>query len=338
MTLHKVRDAIRATERKMEDEQRCVEALEAEMLPTQLGRPMENIVDDWRASKQRIFDIKKQLGELRQKEHDIQEREEKKLTQNAEGTIEQQIREVEADFGRMMLAADATAAGRFAGLASAYNVVITGVPGMPTVIAPGAFAAAVRDHSRVRLLRDHQQGQVVGTVARLEERPQGLWVEATLARTPLGEEVAELVRSKALRELSVGYTAKVATTEKRAGVGMVRVIREADLIDISVCTWGANPGARIAEAASRDLAGMEVAGFDWRADVAQAERELRLLSGEPEGRRAVARSRAPFSLVLGRELTGEEVRQRESAERLRQDNERFFGEPWIRAARNARPR
>jgi HK97 family phage prohead protease len=171
----------------------------------------------------------------------------------------------------------AQVAGTFAGIASAYGVVADNGSGRPpVVILRGAFAEAVRDYRRVRLLRDHDPRRVVGTVTALRDTDEGLWLEGAFARTPLGEETAELVRSQGLRELSVGFNIRRWTMGNRDGQS-VRVVSDAELIEVSVVVWAANPGAVIREAASRNPGGGHSSVL---AEIEDFEREAaRLLGG-----------------------------------------------------------
>jgi len=206
--------------------------------------------------------------------------------------------------------------GTFRGLASAYNVVgDNGVTG-PFVILPGAFASAVRDSSHVRLLREHDRNRVVGTITKLEEDDKGLWVEAKFADTPEGKEVAELVRSGALPELSVNFTPKKVTNETRNG-RKVRVIHEAsDLVDVSVVAWGANPKARVAEAASRQSRGERMNSNHVRSALAEIERQYAEIVGTIPERKVQAPT---VDFFCGRPLTLAEQSQREESAR----SERF---------------
>jgi HK97 family phage prohead protease len=175
----------------------------------------------------------------------------------------------------------AQVAGTFAGIASAYGVVADNGSGRPpVVILRGAFAEAVRDYSRVRLLRDHDTRRVVGTITALRDTDEGLWLEGAFARTPLGEETAELVRSQGLRELSVGFNIRRWTMGTRDGHS-VRIVSDAELIEVSVVVWAANPGALIRYAAGRNFGGGHSSVL---AEVEDFEREAaRLLGGVVPG-------------------------------------------------------
>jgi len=71
------------------------------------------------------------------------------------------------------------------------------------VISPGAFVGL--GDRRVRMLRDHDPTKVIGTWESVSQDEKGLRVEGVFARTPLGEETMELVSTRALEGLSIGY-------------------------------------------------------------------------------------------------------------------------------------
>lgn len=66
---------------------------------------------------------------------------------------------------------------------------------------------------------------------------------ATAAANPMAEQIWQLVRSKMLRAVSVGFIPGKMTTEYRPGFGDVVVLRENKLREISVVTLPANPDA-----------------------------------------------------------------------------------------------
>jgi HK97 family phage prohead protease len=162
--------------------------------------------------------------------------------------------------------------GTFLGLASAYDTLILSPVNGPLIIAPGAFANATKDWSRVRLLREHDRDRILGSIVRLWEDEKGLWVEGRFANTPEGQEVAELARSGAMPEMSVAFDILKFSMGTHEGK-RVKVVEAADLYDVSLCAWGLNPGARLKEAASRTT--------DWRRELELIEADYARLTGSP---------------------------------------------------------
>jgi HK97 family phage prohead protease len=131
--------------------------------------------------------------------------------------------------------ADPPAAGvaaRIKGIASAYDVLIDTVP-TRTRIKPGAFALSLSDPAqrrRLRLLYQHDTTQVLGRITYVEEKPEGLHFSAEVADTALGRDVAALVKSGALREVSIGFDSEEHEfVEHRRGASRetVREVRRA---------------------------------------------------------------------------------------------------------------
>ena len=195
-------------------------------------------------------------------------------------------------------------------LASAYDVLITQTNSMPTIFTGRPFADACKDFSRVRLLFQHDPDVPIGIIDALWETDAGLWAKVRFSRTTKGEEIAQLCRDGALCEASIGFTAKASKTTKKEGTGLVRVVTKAELADVSVVTWGANPEAKIVEAAGK-VGAMEYAS--WRTDLHEAEALMSKLDGKST-RKTHHKSAAHFDWIRGRELTHEEhAAQQESA-------------------------
>ena len=99
------------------------------------------------------------------------------------------------------------------------------------MVRAGAFADAVP----VPLLWQHRGG-AVGEILAIGEDARGLWIEADVTDPA----VARLVRSGALRGLSVGYR---ATTARQ---GAWREILAARLVEVSLVAIPMQPAARVA--------------------------------------------------------------------------------------------
>jgi HK97 family phage prohead protease len=198
--------------------------------------------------------------------------------------------------------------GTFRGLASAYNVVVdNGVTG-PVVILPGAFASAVNDFSRVRVLREHDANRIVGKVTKLEDTEEGLIVEGEFVNTPEAQEVRELARSGAMPEMSIGFEVVRFTNGTRDGK-RVRLISEGFLRDVSFVAFAANPRARLREAASLKVRGESMS---WREQLQEVEDDYAELTGVTPR----PATRAPAQECLsGRVFTLAQSVDRESAAR-----------------------
>lgn len=131
--------------------------------------------------------------------------------------------------------------GTFSGYASVFGRVDLG----RDVVERGAFADSIirRGPAGVRMLFQHDPGQPIGSWQEIREDARGLFVVGKLTTgVARAREVLELMRSRAIDGLSVGFRTIHSTKDARTGI---RHIRKADLWEISVVTFPINPEARI---------------------------------------------------------------------------------------------
>ena len=116
------------------------------------------------------------------------------------------------------------------------------------IVAPGAFAKSLAEHdikgSVPLLLWMHDPAQVAGRWHELREDARGLYVRGELADTTLGREVRTLLKMGAVRGLSIGYRVTDIDYD-RAGH---RVIKQAELVEVSVVSLPMNPAAQVTSA------------------------------------------------------------------------------------------
>lgn len=111
------------------------------------------------------------------------------------------------------------------------------------IILPGAFAKSISERGpqsakpRILFLRDHDSSKVIGRIDLLREDTKGLYYEATLASTPLGDETLELAKMGALTEHSIGYQTVKSKFDQKAGANLLEEIK---LWEGSLVPWGAN--------------------------------------------------------------------------------------------------
>lgn len=115
------------------------------------------------------------------------------------------------------------------------------------VVAPGAYATSLaargRTGGRIRMLWQHDPGEVIGIWEEVHEDSRGLWVQGRLLTgIGRGREAAELLREGAIDGLSIGYRT-VRSTRDEAGR---RVLKELDLWEVSLVTFPMLPEARVA--------------------------------------------------------------------------------------------
>ncbi len=130
--------------------------------------------------------------------------------------------------------------GVFSGYASVFDV----VDSQRDVIKKGAFSNSIHDRiDGVKLLWQHQVDQPIGCFTKIIEDSYGLFVEGKLLLdVQRGKEAYSLLKSGALKGLSIGYAVVDAHIDDE---GLIRIITEVDLFEVSLVTFPANEGANV---------------------------------------------------------------------------------------------
>jgi HK97 family phage prohead protease len=157
----------------------------------------------------------------------------------------------------------------FTGYAAVFNSDSVPLPFIER-IAPGAFKRSLQSRNEVKMLWNHDSGEplasVRGGTLKLVEDERGLKVEATLANTSRGRDVAELIRSKTVDSMSFGFS-----VIKDSWSGEVRTLQAVRLFEVSVVSSAAYPATE-GTVAVRSTTGIDA---DQLADAL-----MRLESGE----------------------------------------------------------
>lgn len=140
----------------------------------------------------------------------------------------------------------ADAGGSISGYGSVFNVEDDG----GDIVSPGAFGGSLASGRVVKMLREHNPNNVIGVWDDIAEDETGLRVSGRIAtKTQLGAETYELIKMGGLNGLSIGYR----VTNADRGQSGVRVIKSAELWEVSVVTFPMNTAARIDAVKSDDL-------------------------------------------------------------------------------------
>ncbi len=128
------------------------------------------------------------------------------------------------------------------------------------VIQSGAFTKSINRTGAkgVKLLYQHKTDMPIGVFESIEEDQKGLKVKGRLAMgTQAGRETYELMKMGALDGLSIGFktSAKGASYDPKT---KRRMIKEVELMEISVVTFPMNPRAKI-----RKVKGQDVSIREW---------------------------------------------------------------------------
>jgi HK97 family phage prohead protease len=109
-------------------------------------------------------------------------------------------------------------------------------------IAPGAFRRSLRDRSDVKLLWNHDVGEILASTRsgtlKLYEDEKGLRVEAELANTQRGRDTAELVRTGRVDSMSFGFSVPPGGDEWNED-GSERTVKSVRLFEVSIVAFPA---------------------------------------------------------------------------------------------------
>jgi HK97 family phage prohead protease len=129
----------------------------------------------------------------------------------------------------------------FSGYAAVFNSDSQPLPFIER-IAPGAFRGSLRNRNDIKLLWNHDTGQVLGSTRagnlRLTEDDRGLYVEATLPRTTLANDVRELVQTGIVDSMSFGFTV-ARNGDEWSSDGAVRTLKRINLHEVSIVAFPA---------------------------------------------------------------------------------------------------
>ena len=129
----------------------------------------------------------------------------------------------------------------FSGYAAVFNSDSQPLP-FTERIAPGAFRGSLRNRNDIKLLWNHDTGQVLGSTRagnlKLTEDDRGLYVEATLPRTSLAMDVRELVSTGIVDSMSFGFTVARGGDEWSSD-GSTRTLTKINLHEVSIVAFPA---------------------------------------------------------------------------------------------------
>jgi HK97 family phage prohead protease len=182
----------------------------------------------------------------------------------------------------------------------------------PTRFDPKAFGDGAR---ALPLLWQHHDDAPIGT-ARVAPDSAGLKATARISNTGLGRDAAQLIADGAATGFSIGFN----VTKADMGPDGVRIVRLAELAELSIVTFPADRSARVARIGGRPVTvhaadplehEQQTQGPAVMAVLARLEAEVAPLLG-PAGPTSSPRPRD----VFGREVT----REREDARRVMELN------------------
>jgi len=144
----------------------------------------------------------------------------------------------------------------FSGYAAVFNSDSQPLP-FTERIAPGAFKRSLQARNDVKLLWNHDSGEVLGSTRagtmRLFEDSKGLRVEADLAPTTRGKDLSILMQRGDINKMSFGFNVQ---SDSWSPDGSVRTLESVRLIEVSIVTFPAYE-ASVAQVRSVDQVEVE---------------------------------------------------------------------------------
>lgn len=175
----------------------------------------------------------------------------------------------------------------FEGYASVFNSRSENLGGFTEFVAPGAFTRSLKSRNDVKLLWNHDAGQVLGSTRAktmtLTEDNRGLKVSATLPNTQLGRDTAELIRTGIIDSMSFGFN---VIKDSWNSEGTERTLNAVRLFEVSIVAFPAYAGTagttsvrsleKLAKRAEVDMSELEAAlvKLESGADLDEASRDL----------------------------------------------------------------
>jgi len=128
-----------------------------------------------------------------------------------------------------------------AGIIKGYGSIFGNKDSDNDIITKGAYKKTIAENGeRVKYLYQHDMNQPIGKMLELYEHDKGLVFVAQIAKTQLGKDVVELMKSGVITENSVGIL-PIQGKDR----GDYREINEVKLYEISAVTLAANDQAKI---------------------------------------------------------------------------------------------
>lgn len=130
------------------------------------------------------------------------------------------------------------------------------------MIMPGAFSKTIKERgvngkNEIWFLHDHDSSKPLGKPSVLKEDSFGLYFEAKIVDTDIGDSVLKLYEEELINQHSIGFsTIKEEKVEPKNSKGYYE-LQELKLYEFSSVLWGANPDTPFMGLKSLDAKGLE---------------------------------------------------------------------------------
>lgn len=131
-----------------------------------------------------------------------------------------------------------------------YASIFGNIDSHKDIVLSGSFTKTIQENrNRIKLLWQHDMFEPIGKPLQLVEDSKGLFFEAKVSNTDIGNKAMTLIKDGVLNEMSIGYdTVKSEWDTQRK----VRLLKEIKLYEISVITFASNEKALITGAKNID--------------------------------------------------------------------------------------
>lgn len=167
------------------------------------------------------------------------------------------------------------------GVAATYGTLHRGTKGDWEAFVPGCFGRTLATKQAVRLLIGHDETKLIATRAdalSIESDDQKLSFRCEIPDGPMGRALKSAMLAEKFAECSVGYQL-VESYVREIGGRQVKLITDAQLLEISIVASGAVPGTN-AEYRQAEDRGSLLGSLQQLADVLEEKnRAMRLLLG-----------------------------------------------------------
>jgi HK97 family phage prohead protease len=124
-----------------------------------------------------------------------------------------------------------------------YASIFGNIDSHKDIVMGGAFKKTLNENgNRIKLLWQHNINEPIGKPVKISEDSKGLYFEAKISNTTMGNNALELVKDGVLNEMSIGYDPIKDEWDSKRNV---RLLREIKLYEISVVTFASNADAQI---------------------------------------------------------------------------------------------
>ena len=154
-----------------------------------------------------------------------------------------------------------------------YGSVFGNIDSHGDIIAPGAFTKTIHDYRnrKINLYSSHSMNarDLLGTVTDLRQDEFGLRFEAEISQAPSAQDLAIKAKEGHLNEVSIGFFVRDQEFIKNENGERTRVIKEIDLIEISLVSRASNSQAKLLLVKQEDIMSEEKKDFEQEIDLTE---------------------------------------------------------------------